>query len=88
MRFNFLLIVGLCARSSALQDPSLLWQDEESAATCYEKDVPPVDVDLVFTSSCADVSGNLYTPHSTLQSCCDCFRFCKIFLSSDFATYC
>lgn len=60
-------------RPAALQDPDLLWIDG-GAATCYEKDVAPVDVDAVFSSSCVDLSGNLYPPHSTLRSCCDCFR--------------
>ena len=73
MRFNILPILGLCMRPAALQDPDLLWIDG-GAATCYEKDVAPVDVDAVFSSSCVDLSGNLYPPHSTLRSCCDCFR--------------
>ena len=67
MRFNFLLILGLCAGS--LQQTLL--ED-----VCHEKDEAPVDVDVLYDDDCVDLQGNIYGLEldSELQSCCDCFR--------------
>ena len=68
MRFNLLLILGLCARS--LQQIVLPYPPD----VCYEKDEVPVDVDVLYDGDCVDVDGNIYSLDSELYSCCDCFR--------------
>ena len=68
MRLEFLFILSVFARLSSQSGVP-------AREHCYQKDVAPVDVDLVFDSTCEDDQGNTYYVNSTLQSCCDCFRF-------------
>ena len=67
MRWELLTVLFLCVRLSSQLDPLM--------EHCYQKDVVPVDLDLVFDSNCEDNQGNIYQPNSTLQSCCDCFSY-------------
>ena len=39
---------------------------------CFEKDIPPVNVEAAFEDHCQDKEGNLYNEEAKLYSCCKC----------------
>ena len=53
-----------------VQDPQQTLLED----VCHEKDMAPVEVDVVYDEQCLDLEGVSFTVGSELASCSDCFR--------------